>query len=48
MRGYMLESFKIMNEISNRGRHFLNISPRTGRRISKSQLQTGFIFNRII
>ena len=35
MRGDLIETFKIINGISNYGRHFLNISPQTGNLLSR-------------
>ena len=50
MRGDLIETFKIINGISNYGRHFFNISPRTGNVLSgeisktKSTNQLNFFF----
>ena len=52
IRGYLIETFKIINGISNCGRHFFNISPQTGyfllRQILKSTNRSNFFANRII
>ena len=54
MRSDLIETFKIINEISNYRRHFFNISPQTenllSRQISKikSTNQVNFFANRVI
>ena len=39
-RGDLMETFKVVNGISNYGRHFFNISPRTGNLLSRQILKT--------
>ena len=40
MRGDLIETFKIGNEISNYGRYFFNISPQSGNLLSKQISKT--------
>ena len=53
MKVDLIETFKIINGISNYGRHFFNISPRTGnflsRQISKTKStnQLDFLANKV-
>ena len=54
MKSDLIETFKIINGISNYGRHFFNISPQTGNLLSrqisktKSTNQLDFFANRVI
>ena len=53
MRGNLIETYKMISVISNHGRHFFNISPRTGyllsRQISKPEYinQRNYFVNRV-